>query len=466
MFAFSVSVAFVTFHQIKKEYVFTVVPLGVAGLEIFFISSSSPTIKTFVGIISVLSFIQLAVVLILHVFYPSVRALTGSVIDYLNQDVFAPAKVQGKKRILVFNWRDTKHIWWGGAEIYVHELAKRWVRDGHEVTLFCGNDRKNKGEEVIDGVKIIRRGGFFTVYIWAVFYYLFKLRKECDVVVDSENGIPFFTPLFVTKPVVLLIHHVHKDIVLGGLKLPKYLLPFALIAKSLETWFMPFIYRNAKIVAVSPSTKSDLESLGFKNGVSVVNPGVEEGKFKKSKKTKVPSILYLGRLKHYKSIDTLIKAHKIVTKKYPKAKLMIAGFGDARKHLEKIVKKLDLKGKVKFLGRVTEKQKVKLLGKTWVFAYPSTMEGWGISVVEASASGTAVVASDVPGLRDSVRNPSSGLLVEQGNPVEFSNAIVKLIEDDKLRTKFETQGREWANTFTWDRSADKFLDVIEGKSEK
>jgi hypothetical protein len=98
-------------------------------------------------------------------------------------DLFAPIAgitnnelriTSGAKRILVFNWRDTTHLFAGGAETYIHELARRWVEAGHEVTQFSGNDGKQSREDSIDGVRVIRRGGFYFVYVWAFFYYMFR----------------------------------------------------------------------------------------------------------------------------------------------------------------------------------------------------------------------------------------------------------------------------------------------------
>ncbi len=462
MLIFSIATTVVSYHQVKKHYVFAVIPLIFAAFEVGLISISHHTIASFVNIIAGLALLQLITLSLMHFFYPQLTRLVKDLIS--ESDEFEP--IPSKKRILIFNWRDTRHVWSGGAEVYVHEIAKRWVEQGHKVAVFCGNDRKNPKNEIIDGVKIIRRGGFFTVYFWAVIYYAVKLKKYYDVVVDSENGIPFFSPLFVKKPVILLVHHVHKDVILNEVKLPKYLLPFAYIAKQLETLLMPTIYRNSKIVAVSDSTKGDLYKLGFKGEIDVVNPGIEKNKFKKAKKSELPTILYLGRIKYYKSLDTLIKAFEKVLIHIPSAKLILAGFGEAQKQLEIMTKHMGLMEKVNFLGRVSEEQKVTLLSKSWVFVYPSTMEGWGITAVEASASGTAVIASDVPGLRDSVKNPTTGLLVEKCNIDEFAKAIVGVLKDDKLRKSFENEGIKWAENHTWDSSAQRFMNVITRNSEK
>src|SRR5207302_1907131 len=122
----------------------------------------------------------------------------------------------------------------GGAEVYIHEIAKELVKMGNAVHVFASNDRKSSHMEQIDGVWVIRRGGFYTVYLWAFVYWLLHFRSKFDVVVDSENGIPFFTPLYVGKPVVCLVHHVHQEL------FRKHLLtPFAILAQFLEARLMP-----------------------------------------------------------------------------------------------------------------------------------------------------------------------------------------------------------------------------------
>ena len=116
------------------------------------------------------------------------------------------------KQILIFNWRDLKHRYSGGAEVYLHEIAKQWVKMGSKVTLFCGNDGKCKRYEIIDGIEIIRRGGFYFVYIWAFLYYMLRFRGNYNVILDCENGIPFFTPLYAKEKIFCLVFHVHQEI--------------------------------------------------------------------------------------------------------------------------------------------------------------------------------------------------------------------------------------------------------------
>ncbi len=360
-------------------------------------------------------------------------------------------------KILVFNWRDTKHVWAGGAEIYVHEIAKRWVAEGHSVTLFCGHDGNSKLNETVEGVNIIRRGGFYTVYIWAFVYYILKLRGKYDVIVESENGVPFFTPLYSRLPVILVAHHVNQNVFRENL--PRILSSFA---QFIEKYLMPLLYREKVIVTVSESSKKDFIKLGFTTGqnIYIVPPCVNSNAFSKTKKTAHPSFIYMGRLKPYKNIDIAIKAFAQVHSQFPKSKLTIAGDGESRGSLSKLVKSLRLKRSVTFTGRISEQKKAQLLAKSWIALQPSSFEGWGITVIEANASGTPVIASKVNGLRDSVIDGKTGILVPVKDPGEMAKAMQMLISKPKKLMQLSRNASEWAKSFDWDNSANTFLSIV------
>jgi len=363
-----------------------------------------------------------------------------------------------KLRVLIFNWRDNSHKWAGGAEVYVTELAKRWVSQGHNVTIFCGNDNTQPNESIVDGVKIIRRGGTYLIYIWAFIYYIFKFRKHVDVVIDSENGLPFFTPLYVRVAKFLLIHHVHQSALIysGHLKFP-----LTEIAMFLERRVMPLVYRNEQIITVSESSKKDIAKIGMaEENITIINPGIVIEDWKPVKKTAYPSFIYLGRIRPYKNLDIAIEGFSEVVKTYPEAKLTIAGWGENIDSLKKQVKSLHLQNQVVFTGKVKEEDKSKLLGQSWAMIQPSSFEGWGITVIEANACGTPVIASNVIGLRDSVVDQKTGLLVEEKNADEFANAMIELIENPSKRARMEKEAREWAKKFDWDHLAAKLISTI------
>lgn len=467
MVLFTVAYSLVTYHQARKEYSFAFTGIVTAVVQFICLYLFHANIGQVVMGMLISGFFFLITTLLMHMHYEKVKDVQANLRDLWDlivksKKTFPEIQEDLKLNILIYNWRDTKHVWAGGAEVYVHELAKRWVAQGNNVTIFCGNDGNCKRHELVEGVSVIRRGGLYTVYLWAFLYYVLKLRGKYDLIVDSENSMPFFTPLFSRVPKIGLIHHVHSDIILKELRLPITKIPAAVVAKHVESRLMPLIYRNTQMVTVSESSKKDMEKLGFgKNKpIQIINPGIDLDILKPSRKSKTPTLLYLGRLKPYKSIDTLIKATDELREVIPNLKVKIAGFGESRKDLEKLTRKLGLQRYVEFLGRVSEADKVRLLGEAWVFVQPSTFEGWGISVLEANACGTPIVASRVPGLVDSVKNPSTGYTVKVKDEKAFADAILKLLQDKRLRKRFSTNSIEWANNFGWSKKADDFMNIV------
>jgi glycosyltransferase involved in cell wall biosynthesis/cellulose synthase/poly-beta-1,6-N-acetylglucosamine synthase-like glycosyltransferase len=363
----------------------------------------------------------------------------------------------GNENILIFNWRDTKHRWQGGAEVYIQKIAEKWVKNGYGVTIFCGNDGNSKYDETVNGVNVVRRGGFFTVYLWAAIYYAFRLRNHFDFIVDCENGIPFFSPIYSSKPKVLLIHHVHQTIFRENLPLPA-----ALLAMFLESKLMKYAYRNTKVVTVSQSSRDDIENLNLSDnlGVDIVNPGIEMNDFSKMEKYSVPTFSYLGRLMPYKNVDVLINAFEKVVKSVPNARLIIAGRGRISDSLKDLCVKLNISDSVEFKGFVDENEKREILAKSWMLVQPSSFEGWGITVTEANASSTPVIASDTAGLRDSILDGQTGVLVKTGDVNEMSRVMVALTEMDGFRSRISQNAYLWAQKFSWDDSAQKLLNII------
>jgi glycosyltransferase involved in cell wall biosynthesis len=182
--------------------------------------------------------------------------------------------------------------------------------------------------------------------------------------------------------------------------------------------------------------------------------------YKPAKKSATPMVLYLGRLTPQKSLSVLIRSAKQIIEKVPTVEIIIAGDGGDKKKLIKLTNKLGLENKIKFLGKVTQEEKVSLYQKAWVFVNPSLIEGWGITTIEANACGTPVVASNVAGLRDAVHNPHSGILVPYGNADEFSKNIIKLIKNKKTREQMNKDSIEWAKKFNWDKSTEEVEALI------
>jgi len=373
-----------------------------------------------------------------------------------NQRVFAVSFLREfGMRILVFSWKDITHPWAGGSEVNIHEQAKRWAAAGHEVTMFSPSYPGAKKSEFVDGVKIVRAGGRFSVYAMAPLYYIFKLRRSCDVIVDIENGIPFFTPLFSTKPKVTIMHHVHKTVFAKQLPFP-----LSKIGEFLES-MIPLVYRNVPFITGSENSKSEMVDILHmkKHSIRIIYNGLNHDKYRvAAKKAKNPVIVYFGRLMRYKNLDTLMRIFTEVIKQLPEAELWIAGTGETEAELRELAKKLNIENKVRFFGRVSDEDSAKILKSAWVFATCSKLEGWGITVLEGAACGTPAVAYNVSGLKESVQDNQTGLLAE--DDADFADKLRILLRDKKLREKLSKQAIAYAKKFTWDNAAEQSLRLL------
>lgn len=456
MVAFTVASNIASFHQLKDKHLLSVFTFLISLTQILAINLFHASIGQISLVMVCMGFLSLIVVGSLHYLEESLEIIFKNIRDFVEAFLPQRSRVTAKgMRVLIFNWRDTKHMWAGGAEMYVHEIARRWVKSGNTVTQFCGNDGVSKRNETVDGVNIVRRGGFYTVYLWAAIYYILKFRKNYDVIIDSENGIPFFAPLFSTKPVLLLIHHVHQDIFIEQMKFP-----FSYIGRYIEGKVMPFVYKNKTVITVSESSKKEIIKAGIakEENIQIVNPGIDlpERKFAKSQ---TPTIIYLGRLKAYKNIDIAIRAFAQLVKRKAALRLWVVGDGEYMGTLKDLAIKLGLEKKIAFFGKVSEEEKIKLLSQSWVAVQPSTVEGWGITVLEANACKTPVVASDTNGLKDSVVNGVTGRLARVRETKSFAKELNFYLKNHKDRKVASQKAYKWAQKFSWDASSDQLFDA-------
>lgn len=455
----------VSYHLAKKNYIFTVISFMTAAAMITGIVLFHNGIGDVVNVILGVTALGCIVIHAMHWQEDRITYALRGLAEILTEifslkfPVFPVLKTYNK-RILIFNWRDMRHRFAGGAEVYIESMAKRWAAEGNKVTIFSGNDGVSPKKEIINGVEIFRRGGFYLVYIWAFIYYIFRFRGKYDVIIDCQNGIPFFTPIYAKETVYCLIHHIHQEVFRTSLSKP-----LAELASFLEKELMPLVYRNTPIITVSESSKHQILGLGMgAAGVWVINPGIELSSLQVGEESYYPMILYLGRLKAYKSIDILIRAFKIVVIKNPEAVLVIAGSGEEDDRLKKLVQDMGFNNEqIVFTGKISDKEKIRLLQKSWMVVNPSMMEGWSIVTIEANACGTPVIASNVPGLRDSVKDTATGYLVEYGNAELFASYITKLIRGKTLRERMSASARRWAKNFDWQESSDNFYAIINRK---
>lgn len=355
-------------------------------------------------------------------------------------------------RILVVNWLDRGNPQAGGAEVHLHEIFGRLATWGHEVTLLSSGFPGGRAQEVLDGIRVHRLGGRYTFGLHLpAFVRRHNGLRGHDVVVEDLNKVPLFMPLWTRVPVLLLVHHLF-----GAAAFQEASLPVATLTWILERP-IPRVFRETPVMAVSESTAADLRQRGMTepeivvihNGVDVsfLSPDPQGGEFTE------PTILYLGRLKRYKGIDLILRASARLKRSGLRFQLLIVGKGDYADDLRSLAHRLELGDTVQFRGYVDEDEKLRLLRGSWIHALASPKEGWGISILEAAACGTPTVASDSPGLRDSVRNGETGLLVPHGDVTALAERFRILLEDTALRRSMGAAARRFAEGFTWESSA-------------
>jgi len=351
-------------------------------------------------------------------------------------------------RLLIVNWQDRENPQAGGAELHLHELFGRLAQAGHEVTLLCSGWHGCASRAMLDGIAVHRVGTRYTFQFQARRYYRRVLAPAAhDVLVEDINKVPLYTPLWGARRVMALVPHLF-----GSTAFREVSVPMAAMVWALERPLVR-LYRDVPFEAISESTASDLVARGIaRSCIQVIYPGIDSASYTPAPAMRSPTPLfaYLGRLKRYKRVDLIIRGFAMA--RHPDARLVIAGTGDHRAELESLVRSLDLGDRVRFLGFITDEQKLALLREAWALAFTSPKEGWGITNFEAAACATPVVASDSPGLRESVRDQETGFLVPHGDIGALASALTRLANDRALVERLGAQGRCFASRFTWERA--------------
>jgi len=359
-------------------------------------------------------------------------------------------------RILVFSWRDPKHPLAGGAEQVMHEHMKGWIKAGHKVTLFSSKMGGLPEEEEMDGVHIVRHGyQYLGVQITGFFFYL-KNKDNFDFIVDQFHGLPFFTPLYVQKPKLAVIQEAAKDVwFMNPLFWP---LNWVVgVIGYLGEPFIFLIYKGTKFMTGSASAKEEVEKLGIPgNKITVIPHGVVLEKPKIiSAKEKIFTLVFLGVLSKDKGIENALACF-LKLKDY-KFQFWVVGKPETKEYGEKIknlVKRLDLKEKIKFFGFVSQKEKFELLSRSHLLINPSAREGWGLVNIEANSMGVPVVAYKSAGLVDSVNDGKSGVFCDKNSPEDLAESVLELSKDWEKYEKLSKGAFLWSREFSWDKSSD------------
>jgi glycosyltransferase involved in cell wall biosynthesis len=343
---------------------------------------------------------------------------------------------QSGRHVLFIAWRDLASPRAGGSEVLVDRLAEGMVARGDRVSLLCA------GPTAARGYRVIRNGGTYSQFLRAPVAYWRHLR-DADLVVEVCNGMPFLSPLWCKRPLICLVNHMHTE--LWPLRFP---VPVAAAGRFAESRLMPRAHRGNLFLTVSNSTADALRKIGVGedrirqicNGVVQPDPPTP--------RSPQPLFLALGRLTDYKRIDLLLKLWSRV-RRVVGGTLVIAGDGPERARIEAMAGP-----DVIVTGRVSEQEKHRLLCAAWLLLHPALIEGWGIVVAEAAIRGTPAVGFDVPGLRDSVVNGQTGVLV--GSEGEFASAWASLALNHQVRQAMGVAAREFAERLHWSLAVEGF----------
>jgi glycosyltransferase involved in cell wall biosynthesis len=345
-------------------------------------------------------------------------------------------------RILICNWKDLRHPHAGGAEVYTHEIARRWVAAGHEVTLCCAAVDGAPLVEHVDGVLVVRRGGRFGVYRAARDYYRQAGRGRFDLVIDEVNTRPFGCPQWATgTPVVALIHQVCREIWFHEMPLPvavagRYLLE--------PLWLRR--YRDVPALTVSASSLESLTDYGLRN-LTVVPEGITRRARPDVPREEHPTIIFVGRLARNKGPLEALAAFRLLRRRVPEARLWFVGDGPQRAAVT-----ARASDGVTMFGRVSGAERDELLARAHVLAVTSVREGWGLVVDEAAAMGTPAIGYDRPGLRDSI--PAAGGVLVEPTPAALAAALERRLPGWMA----EPASEGWAGgAVDWDTVADTVL---------
>jgi glycosyltransferase involved in cell wall biosynthesis len=357
--------------------------------------------------------------------------------------------------VVMCNWRDTSNPEGGGSERYVERMARGLAARGCRVTLCCAQHDNAPADEIRDGVRFVRRGGKLGVYPRTLANIALRRLGPVDLVVDVQNGMPFFTRLATRRPVVVLVHHVHREqwpVVYPGLT--------GRVGWWIESRLSPRLYARCQYVAVSGATRDELGELGIDTGrIAVVHNGSDPAPDLAGERAAEPTICVVGRLVPHKRIEHAIDAVARLRPRFPNLRCRIAGTGWWEESLRAYAVERGVADSVEFLGHVDETTKHEVYASAWLQALPSLKEGWGLVVGEAGAHATPTIAyRSARGTRESIVDDVSGVLVD--SQTDFVAGLARLLDDAELRERLGKGSHEQSVRYSWERAEASFVSVL------
>lgn len=358
-------------------------------------------------------------------------------------------------RLLFLNWRDTGHHEGGGSEVYAERVADGLAARGYEVTFLTARYRGAPDEERRpSGVRVVRRGHRLSVYAAAALAYLRRDVARPDLIVETQNGMPYLAALWAGRTThVVLVHHVHREqwpVVFGPV--------VAGIGWWIESWLAPRVNRRRPYVAVSDVTREELVELGVdRERISIIHNGALPPPPQDTERSPTPQLLVMGRLVPHKRVEIALHTIERLRAELTGARLVIAGRGWWE---DRIVEEIDHRGlwdAVDLRGYVSDEERHRLYASSWVSLVPSVKEGWGLVVVEAGMHGTPSVAFDgTGGVTESIVDGETGLLARHDDVDDFVALTRRLVLHADERERMGAAAQRFASRFTWDEAVSAY----------
>jgi glycosyltransferase involved in cell wall biosynthesis len=358
--------------------------------------------------------------------------------------------------VLFCNWRDLKNPEGGGSERYVETMARGLVDRGHRVTIACARHDNAPDDEVVGGVRFVRRGSKLDIYARTFLALLLRRYGRVDLIVDVQNGLPFFTRLATRKPVVVLVHHVHREqwpVVYPG--------RIGRIGWWIESRLAPRLYRHSQYVTVSEATRGELVELGVERSrIAIVHNGSDPAPVVAVTRSPTPRLCVLGRLVPHKQVEHAIDVVAALSPQFPDLALDVVGDGWWSQELHDHARVRRVADRVLFHGFIDDVEKHEILAASWVMLLPSLKEGWGIVIGEAGSHGTPTVAyRSAGGTNESISHKDSGYLAD--SPQELTEAVRDLVEDDHWREFLGRGALERSRRISWRTSQEQFASIVD-----
>lgn len=354
-----------------------------------------------------------------------------------------------------------------GAGYYAYNLSKKLIERGHKVTVFTRGSWKKTYCEEIDGISIYRVR-FVPIYPFHLQLHGFFINKLIKAMKSKFDVIHLHNPLIpvihTSLPTIITEHGTVK----GGIARRETLDLFSLGLKSFSRMYISIeqklVNSADKVTAVSKSCADELKGYYRIKDVEVVYNGVDANFFvpNEMKNENEPYILYTGSLDALKGLVDLIRSAIYVCQGYPNIRFILAGKGSLERHLRKLVHNLNLDKNVSFVGYIDQNALLRYYQNATLYVLPSYYEGLPTTILEAMSCGIPVVATAVAGTSAVIRDSENGFLVPPKDPEKLSEAIIKLVEDEKLRKEMGRNGREQVKKFyDWNVIADRIERLYE-----